>query len=91
MTWSRRYDGDRAPYPTFTTPPPCTDVDVERFFPPGGGRIDQAVAALCARCPAVDACREYAVTHPGVAGYWGGTSEHERHEIRSRRRAGAVA
>lgn len=38
--------------------------------------------ALCAACPFVDECRDWALTHD-VYGVWGGTTDADRDEIRA--------
>ena len=51
-------------------------------------RTDTAHAKwLCAnRCPAVNACREYAITTTEVKGVWGGLTSRERSKERAKRR-----
>ena len=47
----------------------------------------QAVAGhICRSCPVVAECLEHALATDERWGTWGGTSEHERRRIRSRRR-----
>lgn len=92
------HDTNREPVMTPWPPPPgewarhgrCRGLGEAAalvFFPERGG--DTAAAkAICAECPVMLACREYAVPHPGLVGIWGGTSSRQRREMRAR---GAVA
>lgn len=69
----------------------CRNTNPDLFFPEAGANEDgRAAKAICAVCPVIDPCREYAVTLTGVSrtsGIWGGTTEHERVAIRRARRA----
>lgn len=66
----------------------CKDVDAELFFPVGTSgpallQTEQA-KAVCRRCPVRDACLEWAID--SVAdGIWGGMTDEERREERTRR------
>ncbi|UKA65437.1 WhiB family transcriptional regulator [Arthrobacter sp. FW306-05-C] len=44
----------------------------------------QAAAALCDRCPALQACRRYAATTRRVPGTWAGTTEADRKQRRAK-------
>ena len=66
----------------------------ELFFPPAGerepARLAREVKArrVCASCPVVASCREYARSHHEY-GFWGGENEEERFRaLRRQRRAG---
>jgi WhiB family transcriptional regulator, redox-sensing transcriptional regulator len=78
---------------SWTAQAACRDHDPELFFPEGKypeGRPETGVAkAICAGCPVIDKCLEYALTHPAAAafGIWGGLLPDERLAVRSRRRA----
>lgn len=70
----------------------CTSVDPELFFPTavgGSALVEQEAAAkaVCARCPVLGECRQWAVTQLpyGIAG---GLTENERRAIRTRRPTG---
>lgn len=66
--------------PAFTTtPPPCTSVDPELFFPHNRTEALHA-KQICAACPTADPCLQYALDIPQY-GIWGGTSTRERIEI----------
>ena len=60
----------------------CRDVDPELFFPIGNTgpallQIDEA-KQVCRRCPAIEACLQWALESGQDAGVWGGMSEDER-------------
>ncbi len=42
---------------------------------------EEAAKAICARCPALDACREHALRHEELYGVWGGLGEAERRAL----------
>ena len=62
-------------------------AQAELFFHPWGerdpsrGRRDRAAKAICAGCPVMRQCRDYALATREPYGVWGGLSEHEREEI----------
>jgi WhiB family redox-sensing transcriptional regulator len=59
--------------------PPAT------FFPSDGVGVDKA-RKICAGCPVLDRCLEYALDERIEHGVWGGCSERERRRILKRRR-----
>jgi WhiB family redox-sensing transcriptional regulator len=61
---------------------------VNAVFFPNRGDVSrhQTAMDLCASCPVVDPCRMYAIANPKVKGIWGGLSEQQRRDIRSRNR-----
>ena len=62
----------------------CTQVEAPFFPAPSHYEQVQAAREVCERCPLIEPCREYGVTH-GVDGGWGGTSDSERQRIRKQR------
>jgi WhiB family redox-sensing transcriptional regulator len=64
--------------------PPAT------FFPSDGVGVDRA-RKICAGCPVLDTCLEYALQERIEHGVWGGCSERERRRILKRRRLDAVS
>lgn len=52
------------------------------FFPPAGANPHKAVIECCAACPIREPCLEYAMAHPSLNGYWGGTTEEARRRAR---------
>lgn len=61
---------------------------VNAVFFPNRGDVSrhQTAMDLCASCPVVDPCRMYAIANPKVKGIWGGLSEQQRRDVRSRNR-----
>lgn len=66
----------------------CAQTDPEAFFPNKGESVAPA-KAICARCPVIDRCLEYALDNDERFGVWGGTSERERRRLRRHREAKA--
>lgn len=71
----------------------CRGMDTESFFNPDRIRGDSkrrreaAAKAVCAGCPVIDACLDWALTVGEPHGVWGGLTPEER----NRTRAGMVA
>ncbi|MGH8885081.1 MAG: WhiB family transcriptional regulator [Egibacteraceae bacterium] len=67
----------------------CLDEDPELFFPIGttGRALDQIeeAKAVCAQCPVIQECLEWALDTKQDAGVWGGKSEEERRTLRRKR------
>jgi WhiB family redox-sensing transcriptional regulator len=61
----------------------CAQVDPDLWFPEKGGSTGQA-KQLCQVCPVIDDCLSYALTQSSSDdwGVWGGTTEHERRQLR---------
>lgn len=60
----------------------CVGATTELFFP---GRGDNSIRAkaVCAGCPVLAECRDYALAAPDqLVGVWGGTTYGERRQIR---------
>lgn len=60
----------------------CLNHDPEMFFPTGATapmwqEVERA-KAVCARCPVVTDCLQWALDTGQLAGVWGGLSEQER-------------
>lgn len=64
----------------------CRNFAPAVFFPADGAGVDRA-RKVCATCPVVQTCLEYALTEHIDHGVWGGCSERERRRIAKRRRA----
>ena len=70
----------------------CRDLDTELFFHPEGERGSTRrrraanAKAICATCPVIEQCREYALRAQEPYGIWGGMTEEERREEIQRRR-----
>lgn len=65
----------------------CRNLDTEQFFHPEGERggtrrrRDDAAKAICAKCPVIAQCREYALAVQEPYGVWGGLTQEERREL----------
>lgn len=69
----------------------CRAVPSSVFFPERGDSAD-AAKDVCARCPVIDACREYAIAAGQVlVGVWGGTTGRQRRQIRAERARDSAA
>lgn len=64
----------------------CRDLSLAIFFPPDGVGVEIA-KRICAECPVIESCLEYALTERTDHGIWGGRSEPERLRMLRRRRA----
>lgn len=71
----------------FTALSACYGMDVEIFIPEKGteNAVRDIALSTCAECVVREACLEYAI-ETGVPGYWGGTSEAQRRQIKRQRR-----
>lgn len=64
----------------------CRGVHTSLFFIGTGNATEARQAkSVCAGCPVLDECMEYAVADPELSGVWGGTSFLDRREIRKAR------
>ncbi len=63
----------------------CRNFPPATFFPSDGAGVERA-RAICADCPVISECLEYALTEHIDHGVWGGCSERERRRIAKRRR-----
>lgn len=57
----------------------CRTADPEIFFIHQGESAAPA-KAICATCPVIEACRDFALTNRERVGIWGGMSAHERRD-----------
>ena len=76
----------------------CRNEDAALFFGPNGfepkrERLarEAAAKAICRTCPAVEVCRDYALTQAELYGVWGGLGEQDRREVLARRGGIATA
>lgn len=58
----------------------CREVDPEIFFPSGREQESRALA-ICATCPVIEDCLEYAIDSRERYGVWGGTTEKSRRKL----------
>ena len=66
------------------TIPPCTNTDPELFFPDQDDGINLYMVAkqLCAQCPVMKQCLEYALKTNEEFGVWGGLTAYERRKLK---------
>jgi WhiB family redox-sensing transcriptional regulator len=63
----------------------CSGYHNSLFFPSSDGPDEPSVEkakSICAGCPVIDDCIEYALETNQRSGIWGGTSEKERKSLR---------
>lgn len=61
----------------------CAETDPELFFVERGEKNNNSTAKkICAVCPSLSPCREYAMQNPALSGVWGGTTPRERMKMR---------
>jgi WhiB family redox-sensing transcriptional regulator len=65
---------------------PCAETDPDAYFPEPGspGSNARALDALkvCAGCPVLQQCFDYAYKDPALIGIWGGTTYSQRTQMR---------
>jgi hypothetical protein len=64
--------------------PNCESTDTELFFVPDGSGTYKEIKALktiCSNCLELKECLNYALKY-NVLGYWGNTTEGQRHGLR---------
>ena len=59
----------------------CRGRGTGAFFPSPGDSLT-AARAVCGTCPVRPECLAAAVADPALQGFWGGTSERDRRQIR---------
>ena len=70
----------------------CGGPERDRLFFPNQGQSVEHGKRICARCPVLEQCREYAINTPMIRdGIWGGLSNKQRMLIRRKRRLEVVA
>ena len=55
----------------------CRSAEPDTFFPEKGGSTRES-KRICATCPVIDECLEFALTNGERFGIWGGKTERER-------------
>jgi WhiB family redox-sensing transcriptional regulator len=65
----------------------CSGADPDLWHP-GVGGVDAAGYArtVCAGCPVIDACLDYAIDNHETLGIWGGLAPRERRTVARQRR-----
>jgi WhiB family redox-sensing transcriptional regulator len=66
----------------------CRGADTRLFFPVNDDAAAEA-KAICAGCPVVEECREWAIATRQRDGVWGGLTGIERHRLVRRRQKAA--
>ena len=75
----------------------CRGVGVDQFFNPDAERgqakrtREARAKAICATCPVIAQCLDWALSVGEPYGVWGGLSAAERHEVRAESRQLAIA
>lgn len=70
----------------------CRDTDPKVFFHPENERgparaaREEAALAICATCPVMAECRDFALRTRETYGVWGGLTENDREEIYAHQR-----
>jgi len=59
----------------------CRGEDQSIFFPENDRLASGRAKAICATCPVMAQCMDYAIAHDEV-GVWGGTTQRERRRIK---------
>jgi WhiB family redox-sensing transcriptional regulator len=74
----------------FSQPANCEGIDTELFFTEEDSKNypqREYLIKVCGNCKAKAECLEYAVNDYEVLGWWGGTSEKQREQMRRARKA----
>lgn len=67
----------------------CAGRDTEYWFPDKSDQLSPAsnqAMRICATCPVIQMCLDWAVTKPELFGIWGGKTDSERVSMRRTRR-----
>jgi len=94
---TRTYGGFRAPAVglTWQERAACIGENPEMFYPGSGKDVTAPALAICARCPAIEECGEYALAIEGDDdwrtrfGIWGGMTPQVRQRVAKQRRLAA--
>ncbi|WP_233608699.1 WhiB family transcriptional regulator [Nocardia stercoris] len=62
----------------------CRSLDVNIFYTERPGQAEDAAKRICASCPVLASCRDYAITAHEPYGIWGGLNPRERANYRWR-------
>ena len=74
----------------FSEPANCEGIDTNMFFTEEDSKnytYKESLIKICGNCKAKVECLEYAVSNYEILGWWGGTSEKQREELRRTRKA----
>lgn len=81
LCYGQVHDGEDDLDPWFPHEPV---LDTNRKIPQYVKDMEPVVRELCAGCPVLDTCKDYAVVRPELRGVWGGTLTHQREQERRR-------
>ena len=59
----------------------CAQVDPEMFFPEPDWKPTIAARTVCAGCPVIAQCLEFALVNDIKSGIWAGTTPYERGKL----------
>jgi WhiB family redox-sensing transcriptional regulator len=68
----------------------CTNADPDLFFPHEGQSTAKAARKFCGGCPVAAECADFGVRNHEY-GVWGGLTDKQRDQLRSRRRRSKAA
>jgi len=74
----------------FSEPANCEGIDTDMFFTEEDSKsytYKESLIKICGNCKAKVECLEYAVSNYEILGWWGGTSEKQREDLRRARKA----
>ncbi len=76
-----------APRPAWMARAACRGMATRSFVPsvpsgPARPPASRLVREVCGNCPVRAQCRDYALAHPELEGWWGGTDAYERRQLR---------
>ncbi len=60
---------------------PCRAGNADDWFAQPGSVRSEGAKALCASCPLLDECQEYAIENGIPSGIWGGVDETQREQL----------
>ncbi len=76
-TWITLLLVDERPWAAYAA---CRNEDPDVFFPGTEGETAHALR-ICATCPVIEECLDYALMARERYGVWGGTTERERRRL----------
>ncbi len=76
-TWTELLVVDERPWAAYAA---CRSADPDLFFPGSDAEARHALR-ICATCPVVEDCLDYALMARERYGIWGGTTERERRRL----------
>lgn len=73
-------------FPKFSAPAACAEADPELWFAATGqNQWTREAKRICATCPVISECLEYALPLQFLFGVWGGLTADERARLRRKR------